>query len=191
MALVEVPDRGRDAELSQGTHATNAQHELLVEAHLPPTHVQDVRDGTVRVVVLGQVRVQQQDRHASHLRDPHGGEQLATRQLDADRQGASQVIDGPQDRQPGELEVGVGVLLVPVRIDRLAEEPTAVHEPDADQRQRHVRGGLHVVAREDAEAAGVDAKRLVEPVLRAEVGNRSVTESACLRWNQWSDPFAM
>ena len=192
VALVEVPDRGRDAELPQGAHAAHAQHQLLVEAHLPATHVQDVRDRTVRVVVLGQVRVQEQDRHPPDLRDPHGGEQLATGQLDADRQGTSEAVLGPQDRQPRELEVRIGVLLVPVGVDRLAEEAAAVHEPDADQGQGHVRGGLHVIAGEDAEAAGVDAQRLVEPVLRAEVGDRPVARaSPCLRSNQWSDPFAM
>ena len=37
----------------------------------------------------------------------------------------------------------------------------------------HVAGGLHVVAGEDAEAARVDAERLVEAVLGAEVGDRA------------------
>ena len=37
----------------------------------------------------------------------------------------------------------------------------------------HVAGGLHVVAGEHAQAAGVDAERLVEAVLRAEVGDRA------------------
>ena len=40
--------------------------------------------------------------------------------------------------------------------------------------QGHVAGGLHVVAGEHAEAARVDAQRLVEAVLGAEVGDRAV-----------------
>ena len=42
------------------------------------------------------------------------------------------------------------------------------------------------------EAAGVDAQRLVEAVLGAEVGDRAVElRAACWRWNQWSAPLAM
>ena len=74
----------------------------------------------------------------------------------------------------GRVEVGVGVLLVAVRVDRLAEVAVAVEQAHGDERQRHVRGGLAVVAREHAQAAGVDAQRLVEPELGAEVGDRSL-----------------
>ena len=62
VALVEVPDRGRDAQRAQGAHAADAQDELLVEAHLAAAHVEDVADGSVALVVLGHVRVQQEQR---------------------------------------------------------------------------------------------------------------------------------
>ena len=188
VALVEVPDRGRDAQRPQRAHAADAQHQLLVEAHLAAADVEDVGDRAVRVVVVGQVRVQQQDRHPADLRDPHGGEQVAAGQLDADRQRLAEAVQGPQDRQARELEVRVGVLLVPVRVDRLAEEAAAVHEPDADQRQGHVRGGLHVVAGEDAEAAGVDARatRGSRTPRRSRRSARRAS-SPWSRWNQWSD----
>ena len=61
-----------------------------------------------------------------------------------------------------------------VGVDRLAEVALAVQQADADERQRHVAGRLHVVAGKDAEAARVDAERLVEAVLGAEVGDRAV-----------------
>ena len=106
--------------------------------------------------------------------------------------GSPEPVEDAQDRQPGQVEVRVGVLLVPVRVDRLAEVAAAVEEPDADERQGHVAGGLHVVAGEDAEAAGVDAQRLVEAVLGAEVGDRARRAARRgARWNQWSAPFAM
>ena len=56
--------------------------------------------------------------------------------------------------------VRVGVLLVAVGVDRLVEVAVAVEQPDADERQRHVGRGLHVVAGQHAEAARVDAERL-------------------------------
>ena len=84
-----------------------------------------------------------------------------------------------RERQPAEVVVGVVVLLMAVGVDRLAEVALAVEQADADERQRHVAGRLHVVAGEDAQAAGVDAERLVEPVLGAEVGDRA--RRACRR----------
>ena len=65
-----------------------------------------------------------------------------------------------------------------VGVDRLAEVAVAIEQPDADERQGHVAGGLHVVAGQDAEAARVDAERLVEAVLGAEVGDRAVERVA-------------
>ena len=174
MALVEVPDRGREVELAQRPHAADAEHELLVQAHLAAADVEDVRDRAVGVVVVGDVGVEQQDRDPADLDDPDGGEQLAAGQRHADRERLAEPVERAAQRQARELVVRVRVLLVPVGVDRLAEVALAVHEPDADQRQGHVRRGLHVVAGEDAEAAGVDAERLVEAVLGAEVGDRPV-----------------
>ena len=86
--------------------------------------------------------------------------------------GSPERVERPQDRQARQLVVRVGVLLVPVGVDRLAEVALAVQEPDPDQRQRHVAGRLHVIAGQHAQAARVDAQRLVEAVLGAEVGDR-------------------
>ena len=174
VALVEVPDRGREVELAQRPDAADAEDELLVEAHLAAADVQDVGDRAVRVVVVGDVGVEQQDRHPADLGDPDGGVQVAAGERHADGERLAQPVERPQDRQPRELVVRVRVLLVAVRVDRLAEVALAVHQPHADERQGHVRGGLHVVAGEDAEAAGVDPEALVEAVLGAEVRDRAL-----------------
>ena len=192
MALVEVPDRGLDAQRAQRPHAADAQDQLLVQPHLAAADVQDVGDRPVGGVVHRVVRVEQQHRHAPDL-----DRQTATV---TSRPGSSTVtVSGSpsrprraRERQSGQVVVGVAVLLVAVGIDRLAEVAVAIQEPDADERQRHVAGGLHVVAGEDAEAARVDA--------RATRGGRTrrrsrrsgpSSSSACWRWNQWSAPLAM
>ena len=84
MALVEVPDRRRDAELAQRAHAADAEDELLVEPHLAAADVEDVGDRAVGVVVVGDVGVEQQDRHPADLGDPDGGVQVAAGERDAD-----------------------------------------------------------------------------------------------------------
>ena len=43
-------------------------------------------------------------------------------------------VGRPEERQPGEVVVGVGVLLVAVGVDRLAEVALAVEQADADER---------------------------------------------------------
>ncbi len=165
---------GREVELAQRADAADAEDELLVEAHLAAADVEDVGDRAVRVVVVGDVGVEQQDRHPADLGDPDGGVQVAAGERHADGERLAQPVERPQDRQPRELVVRVGVLLVAVRVDRLAEVALAVHQPHADERQGHVRGGLHVVAGEDAQAAGVDPEALVEAVLGAEVRDRAL-----------------
>ena len=86
VALVQVPDRRLEAERPDGAHAADAQHELLVEPHLAAADVQDVGDRPVGGRVLGDVGVEQEDRHAPDLGDPDRGEQVAPGQLDRDRQ---------------------------------------------------------------------------------------------------------
>ena len=65
------------------------------------------------------------------------------------------------------------VLVLPAAgIDALAEVALAVHQADRHQRQRAVRRLLDEVARERAEAAGVDRQRAVDAVLGAEERDR-------------------
>ena len=94
-------------------------------------------------------------------------------QRDGDPEGVAAGVGRPEQRQAVEVVVGVGVLLVAVGVDRLAEVALAVEQPDADEREGHVAGRLHVVAGQHAETARVDPERLVEPVLGAEVGDRA------------------
>ena len=63
-------------------------------------------------------------------------------------------------------------MLVALGVDGLGEVALAVEQPDADERQAHVARGLAVVAGEDAQAARVDRKALVEAELGAEVGDQ-------------------
>ena len=94
---------------------------------------------------------------------------VAARDLDRQRRA---VVAG--DERGGQA-LGVGedpVLLLPARVvDALAEVAAAVHEADADHRQRAVGRLLEDVAGERAEAAGVDRQRLVDGVLGAEEGD--------------------
>ena len=56
-------------------------------------------------------------------------------------------------------------------VDRLLEVTLAIEETDANEAEAEIAGGLRVVARQDAEAAGGDRQRLVKPKLGCEVGD--------------------
>ena len=129
--------------------------------------------GRSRRVVGGDVGVEQQDRHAADLRHPHRRVHLAVGELDAHLERRAVAAARASQRQLVRVEVGLGVLLVPIGVDLLAEVAAPVEEADADERQRRVRRRLAVVAGQDAEAAGVDLHRLVDAELGAEVGDRA------------------
>ena len=57
VALVEVPRGGRDAQRAERPDATDAQHQLLVQAHLAAADVQDVGDRAGRASSLRGVSV--------------------------------------------------------------------------------------------------------------------------------------
>ena len=178
VAFVEVPDRGLDAQRLDGPHAAGAQDQLLVEAHLAAADVEDVGDRPVRLVVVGNVRVEEEHGDAPHLGAPDRGREHPPRKLEVDGEGIAVRAHDAQDRQPVQVVVGVGVLLVPVGVDRLAEVAVLVEQPHADERQGHVARGLDVIAGQNAEAAGVDADTFVEAVLSAEVGDRALDRGA-------------
>ncbi len=128
VALVEMPDRRIDPERPQRPHPADAQHQLLVEPHLAAADVEDVGDRPVGVAVLGDVGVEEQDRRPADLGAPHGDLEVAARQLHADLEWFAVRALDPADRQPRQVVVRVGVLLVAVGVDRLVEVAVAIHE---------------------------------------------------------------
>ena len=64
--------------------------------------------------------------------------------------------------------------LLPIAVDALVEIALAIKQPHGDERQAQVARGLAVVAGEDAQAARVDRKALMQAELGAEVGDQVV-----------------
>src|SRR5262249_18560201 len=114
------------------------------------------------------VRVQQEQRRASHRYLPHTGKQRPCSRVDRDddRNAARQ---RGTNRQLAVIERDV-VLVLPARdVEPLTEVALVVIQADGDERQAEVRRALDVIAGKDAEAARVDGQRLVHAELRGEV----------------------
>ena len=74
----------------------------------------------------------------------------------------------------GEVQLLVDRLLPAVGVDLLGEIALRVEEAHADERQPQIAGRLAVIARQDAQAAGVDRQRLVQAEFGREVGDQAI-----------------
>ncbi len=156
VALVHVEDARLDTERGQRPHAADAEQELLPDAVLAVAAVERI----------GQpLHLEQVERDRADVLPPdRRGDRLA-REVDLDGDGLAHEACGL--RIDGLVLLG----LPPGRVQALREVAAAVEEADADERDAELGGALEVVAREDAEAAGVDRQRLLDAELHAEVGD--------------------
>jgi len=152
-----------------GAHAADAEQQLLQQAVLSSSAVQAVGHRAQPLLVVRDVRVEQQQRHAADGDLPDAGVQHAVREGERDlHRGAVRVAQDGQRKAVG-VEHRVALQLPAVRRDRLGEVSGAVEEADADERHAEVARGLEVVAGEDAEAARVLRQGGGDPELRGEV----------------------
>ncbi len=170
--LVDVPHGGSESQRAQRPHAAHAEHDLLLDARRAIAPVEPVGGGAVLGRVGLQVGVEQVQRHAAHLRLPHAAMHVVLAELDAHLERRAVLTQDRQDRQVGEVVVGIDRVLHAFGVDGLREVALPVEQAHRHEGQRHVARGLAVVAGEDAEAARVDRQALVEAELRAEVGDQ-------------------
>ena len=81
----------------------------------------------------------------------------------------------------GPIQLLVDLLLPAVGRQALMEVALRIHEADADERHAEVARFLAVIARQHAEAAGIDRQRLMQRELRGEVGDLLADEIAGAR----------
>ena len=73
VTFVQVVDRRINAECAQGANSTDAEHHLLMQAHLTTAHIQDMGDRSVRFAVGRDVGVEEEHGDATNLCDPYRG----------------------------------------------------------------------------------------------------------------------
>ena len=174
MALVHVHHvclsigRQNGAERAQ---TANAENDLLTNARVLVAAVEVAGDPAIVLTVLGQIRIQQVQRHATHSGDPHAGVYGAARKRHVDHNWRALRVEHRAHRHGVRIETIVGLALVARVVDHLAEVAVPIHQPDGDERQTKVAGGLEVVAGQHAEAARVDRQRLGNREFGAEVGD--------------------
>ena len=172
MTLVQVHDGGVDPHRSERPDPADPEERVLRQADLAVADVQARGDPPVHPIVVGPLRVQEEERDAADVDAPNLQANPAPPQVDHHREG---LAVGAGDERGGEpVRVGFDpVLVLPARgVHALVEVALPVQDADADHGQAPVRRLLQDVAREDAETPGVGRERAMDPVLGAEEHDR-------------------
>ncbi len=178
MPLVGVVDLrlrspGQPRPQPQRPDPADAAQEFLLQPVLAAAAVEAVGDTAGGLVVLLDVGVQQQQRHAADLRLPDLGVQpAAAGQVHRHLRRAAVALAQQRQGQAVGVQDRVGLLLPAVARERLLEVPRRVEQPHADDGHGQVAGRLQVVPREDPEPAGVLRQRAGDPELHGEVRDR-------------------
>ena len=168
VALVHVEDRRLEPERPQRAHAADPEDELLPQPLLAVAAVQRPGDAAGAVGVALDVRVEEVEARAPGVGAPDPHRHVLAVEVDADLG----LLE--RQRQPRGVVRRIALDLPAGLVEPLAEVALPVQEPHGDERHAEVRGRLEVVAREHAEAAGVDRQALVEPELGGEVRDEEV-----------------
>ena len=163
---------GDRAVRADGAHAADADQDLLPDALVLVAAVEPVGDAAQVGVVLLDVGVEKQQRHAADGRPPHPGlQRLPARHGHRHEHRCAAVVGHQVQREALRVEDGVGLDLPAVERQRLAEVARAVQQPDGHERHAEVRRRLQVVAGEHAEAAGVVGQDFRDAELHREVAD--------------------
>src|SRR4029450_2422477 len=123
----------RDAAIrADGAYAAHAEQHLLLEAMVGAAAVQPVGHLSLVARVLLDVRVQHQERHATHLRYPDLGEERTSGQwnLDSDR---PTVIVQQGQRQRVRIQQRITLLLPARSIQRLPKVALPIEQADSGE----------------------------------------------------------
>ena len=164
MALVDVEHGRLETERGERAHTADPEEQLLADPVLAVARVEGVREQ----VDVEQVERDGRRRPGHDVVAPHVGRHRLAGQLHLDRDRFAL-----QSERLG-IDRRIGLGLPAVGGEPLGEVPAAIEEPDPDEGQSELRGGLQMVAGEDAEAARVDRQVHVDAELHAEVGDEDV-----------------
>jgi len=160
VGLIEVPDVRLGAELVQQAGATRAEDDVLGDAAKVVLIIEPVGDGPRESVIF--LYIGAEEKHRDRVENISGEEH----RLDPD----IMAVDGNGEADAGVLEEGVFLftkLHGQLAILAAGLIVVAVSPKDADAAEVLLKGGsgLHVGASEEAEAAGVNFKTLIDSEL--------------------------
>ena len=181
VTFVHVPGGGVDVEATEGTDATDAEDDLLLDAGLLVAAVEAGGELAIPGGVALGVGVHEDDAHLARVDAPEVDKDRPVIELDLDLDAVPVLVNEREDGGITKADLGVDRFLPAVGGDALAKVALGVHKADSEEGDAEVTGLFEVVAREDAEAAGIDGDRVVKAELGRKVGDRPRVEvGVCL-----------
>ena len=178
MPFVQVDHGGLDPERLEHPGAADAEQRVLGEPHGPVRLVEPRARPAEDGVVLRQLGVEQQQRHAADVDPPDLERELRVEDRNRELKRLAVGAGDARHRQALRIDAEPVLLLAAGGVDPLPEVAAPVEEADPDHRQRLVARLLEDVAREHAEPARVERQRLVEAELRAHEDDGAVDARA-------------
>ena len=180
VAFVQMQHAGRNAHRLQSAVAADAEQQFLADAGAAVSAIEARGQFAVLGRVAFHVRVEQQQVDAAYLDLPHLGFDGAAASVNLHCDRLAIGADGGLHGQLIDVGADVLLLLPAGLVEPLQEVSLPIEQADAHQRNVEVGGALDVVAREDAEAAGVDGQRLVQAELGGEVADGPRAQDSCV-----------
>ena len=134
VALVQVVDGRFDPQRLERSDRTDPEQRVLREADRPVSLVEARGRPAAHGIVLGQLRVDQVERHPADLDAPDVEMRLAAENVHREPQRPPVGAVHPRHRQAARIVLDPVLLLAPVQVEPLAEVATPVEEADGDKR---------------------------------------------------------
>src|SRR5215813_4046594 len=150
MALIQMVNARPNAQSLQRATAADSQQYLLLQSHLGVAAVKLIGDVLIGRAVLLDVRVEQIERDAAHLRAPDLRGDIASRVLDLDDQRSALTVAFECQRQVMKIVVPVLLLLPSGFVQILAKVSLLVEQSNAYERHTKIARGFKMIPGENA-----------------------------------------
>ena len=171
MPFVHVKYFRINPERAQRFHAADAQNNFLADAHFEIAAIKLGRDQAILGVVFRCVGIEQIQTDAADLQLPDFGENVATKKLDGDEQ-IGIALAHFANREVMKILIQTDGLLNAVLVDLLFEITVAIKESDGDEVQIEIARGFAMIARQNAQTAGIIRDRFVKTKFGREIRDR-------------------
>ena len=182
MAFVHVKDFRLDPERAQCFDPADPKHDLLAHSHFQIAAIELGGDQPVLGIVFRSVGIEKIKADPAHLQLPDLGENFAVQNWYGDEQfrvAATHLAD----RQVMKILIQADRLLRSIFVDLLLEITMAIKQADRDEVEIEVAGRFAMVARQNAQAAGIIWDRFVKTKFGRKIGDRIFDRTARSRFS--------
>src|SRR6266545_1130974 len=180
MSLVQMVNARLNAQRLERATAADAQHHLLLQSHLGVAAVKLKGDSLIGRGVLLDVRIEQVERDATHLRAPDLRGDFAAGILDFDDQRLAVTVAFERQRQVVKIVVPVFLLLPPGFVQVLSKVSLLVKQSDGDERHAQIARRFQMTPGENAQTASENRKTICDAEFGREISDQEDVSSVVM-----------